>query len=126
MSDLIALLPPTLAEINELFGIDVMLKIWNRFGGTHVYVPANPKPDHPLVEALGAAAQAFCKHYRGEWLRIDKAETLKRAVRNQLICEAVQGGDRLATVALRFNLAERQIQRIVAGVVSEEQVDLFS
>ena len=125
MTSLLDLLPPTLAEIHNLFGIEVMLKLWKRFGGTHVYVPAKPKADNPLVDCLGNDAKAFCKHYSGEWLIVPKATKLQMQLRNQLISEAVQGGDRLAVVALRFNLAERQIQRIAANVVSEEQKDLF-
>lgn len=123
--DLLSLLPPTLAEIHELFGLDVMLKLWRSFGGTHVYVAAKPKEDSPIVQCLGDNYKAFCQHYAGTWLIIPKATKLELQLRNRLICDAVTGGQTLAQVARRFGLAERQIQRITQAVKSTDQNDLF-
>ncbi|WP_454887849.1 hypothetical protein [Sphingomonas oryzagri] len=46
-------LPRVLAEIAEIAGEDAALAVARERGGTQVYLPPEPKPDHWLSELLG-------------------------------------------------------------------------
>lgn len=107
------LLPQSLQTIADYCGETVMWTIWEHFGGGRLHVPLRVEPDHRLSELLGfAAASAFCQQFGGEFLTIAKAESAKRAVRNELIRQAKREGLDNFTLARRFNLTDRQIMEI--------------
>lgn len=58
-------LPPLLAEIAEVAGLDAALAVAAARGGSRATIPARPRPDHWLTQAVGAeAAQQICDHFR--------------------------------------------------------------
>ena len=104
------LLPQSLQDIAEFCGEDVMLKIWEHYGGTRLQVPKTAAPAHKLVELLGyPSACLFCEQFGGEFLVIAKAEAARRAVRNDMIRQDRQQGANNAVLARRYNLTDRQI-----------------
>jgi hypothetical protein len=57
-------LPEVLAEIAEIAGLDVALKLAEARGGTEIYIPASAADDHWLVELIGReAADAICGYF---------------------------------------------------------------
>jgi Mor family transcriptional regulator len=107
------LLPQSLQDIAEFCGDDVMLKIWENYGGTRFQVPKTATPEHKLVALLGIVnACLFCEQFGGEFLTIAKAEAARRAIRNDMIRKDRQRGDNNATLARRYNLTDRQITDI--------------
>lgn len=50
------MIPPPPVEIRyltDILGIEATLDLMRHYGGSRVYVPANPSEDSPLVKALG-------------------------------------------------------------------------
>jgi hypothetical protein len=113
MDNIDDLLPATLLDIKQNFGLDVMLKIWTTFRGQNIYVQKNLKPDHPLVEALGLElAHKFSKHYQ-EKIHIDTAIKLQRAIRNQMILDLSTKGIPQNQIATTVNLDVNSVQKIL-------------
>lgn len=58
-------LPPLLAEIAEVAGLDAALAMADARGGSRITIPARPRPDHWLVQAVGVdAAKLIADHFR--------------------------------------------------------------
>jgi len=110
------LLPDSLKTIADYCGEEIMWTIWEHYAGGRLHVPIHPDSNHKLIDILGyAGAIQFCSQFGGEFLRIDKAENAKRAVRNTLIRQAKAEGLDNFTLARRFNLTDRQIMKICAA-----------
>lgn len=124
MMDIDDLLPKTLREIKEIFGLEVMLKIWQYAGNGHLHVTS--KQIEPLTPLLGDSAKPFCEHFDGETLQIGKMYKVQMALRNELIKEAIAGGEKLMEIGRRFDLTENQVSKIGRGVANKKQKDLFS
>ena len=59
-------LPPVLAEIADIAGLDAAMALAEARGGQRVFIPASAGPDHWLVRTVGeTAASLICEHYRG-------------------------------------------------------------
>jgi hypothetical protein len=113
------LLPKSLLQIADYCGDEVMWTIWENYGGGHLHVPLSVTPEHRLSQLLGyAVACRFCEAFGGEQLTIAKAESARRAVRNELIRLAKQQGADNFSLARRHNLTERQILKICRDEVS--------
>jgi Xaa-Pro aminopeptidase len=109
-----ALLPPTIQEIVEVVGLESALKLVDAYGGTRVWFPERPEPDHHLVKALGDAAYALCERFALEWLDIAKCQRALRAVRDAAIVEMLRQGHTQAEVAREVGLTWRQVANIAA------------
>lgn len=58
-------LPPLLAEIAEVAGLDAALALAEARGGSRITIPAYPRPDHWFAQTVGAEAAAkISKHFR--------------------------------------------------------------
>lgn len=108
------LLPPIIQECVEVIGLDAALKLVDRYGGTRVWFPERPEPDHHLVKALGDSAYALCARFALEWLDIPKCARALRAVRDAAIVEALRQGHTQAEVAREVGLTWRQVANIAA------------
>lgn len=104
------LLPESLRTLAEYCGDDVMWLMWQEFGGGRLHVPLAVNPDHRLSQLLGFAnACQLCEQFGGEFLTISKAESARRAVRNELIRQAKREGADNFSLARKYNLTDRQI-----------------
>lgn len=57
-------LPPTLAEIAEVAGLDAALAMADVRGGSRISIPSDPPEGHWLVNAVGMdLAQEICSHF---------------------------------------------------------------
>ena len=118
------LLPPSLRQIAEFCGDEVMWDIWRHYAGGHLSVPKTVTADHHLAQTLGPAnAFKFCQAFGGELMNIPKAEAAKRAVRNAFIkADKAVGLDNF-TLCRKYNLTERQISTICQG--GQMQIDNY-
>ena len=58
-------LPPLLAEIAEVAGLDAALALAGARGGRRITIPAQPRPDHWFAQAVGMdAALLISDHFR--------------------------------------------------------------
>ena len=122
------LLSPIVREFVEVAGIDAALKLVKRYGGTRLWFPVDPAPDHALIVLLGDAGYRLCERFAREWLDIPKCERALRAVRDSAIVDALIQGRTWASVAREHNLTERQVGNIAAKYrhhLPDPQADLF-
>ena len=111
-------LPAVIAEIAEIAGPEAAWALARAKGGTRVFIPAEAKADHWLVELVGIeAARRICAHYRimsgnsrmnGVWLLIPMAAAARSAER---WTEALSQGLSIAETALRMGVHERTVSR---------------
>lgn len=105
-----------LAELTDLVGIAKTLRIVERWGGTRLYVPAQPPDDHALVEAVGRqAANAIASAYAGERLEVPRAVALMRELRNREMRAAAAEGATQPELARQYRLTQRQIRTILGA-----------
>ncbi len=58
-------LPPLLAEIAEVAGLDAALALAEARGGSRITIPARPRPDHWFAQTVGMeAAEKIAEYYR--------------------------------------------------------------
>lgn len=58
-------LPPLLAEIAEVAGLDAALALAEARGGSRITIPARPRPDHWFAQTVGMeAAEKIAAFYR--------------------------------------------------------------
>lgn len=94
---------------------DACLKFIRAYAGRRLYVPRKLHPLHRLCELLGEASAAqLVKARGGEYLAIPRAETWWRARRNDMLRSSYDGGLSQETVANRYHLSRRHVQRILA------------
>ncbi len=122
-----SLLPGVLRDIASLIGLPGTLELLKHYGGVRLYVPKRFDPDHALVKVLGhAAVVKLIEHFGGEdHFDIPKAQAAANALRNAGIrAEYAELSQR--QLALRYDLTERQVRNILAGVEEDDgQGDLF-
>lgn len=121
------LLPGILRELVDLIGLAATQKLVERYGGVRLYVPKQFDPEHALVKLIGhtAAAKLVTAFGGQDHFDIPKALSATIAVRNARI-KAEYGELSQRTLALKYDLTERQIRNILAGVAEDDgQSDLF-
>ncbi|WP_052494015.1 Mor transcription activator family protein [Nitrosospira sp. NpAV] len=122
-----SLLPGILRDIAGLIGLPGTLTLVQHYGGVRLYIPKRFDPDHVLVKILGAAAVVkLIEHFGGEdHFDIPKALIASVAVRNAKI-KVEYGELSQRQLALKYDLTERQVRNILAGVEEDDgQVALF-
>lgn len=132
-------LPPILREIAEVAGVEAAMALVAAHGGTIVYLPHKPGPQHWLVACVGQkAALAICRHFAvsdadgrpvGKFrLKVPLAGTGSTAqARRRLIRELREGATAVAA-ARRAGLHERTAWRYKAKLqdYNDAQGDLFA
>jgi len=115
-------LPDSLQAIADLIGAPAALKIAERWGGTRLYIPAEPGDGHELSRLIGLdAASELGTAYGGDRVEIAKADGWGRALRNALIAEARRTGQSQAAVARAHGLTERHVRSIERGMDGDDR-----
>lgn len=122
------LLPESMADLVDIIGLPAVLKLMEAFGGTEFWVPEKLHHHHPLVDAIGAeAAQTLCEYMARERIKVPRGAGITREVRNQAIRRERQDGAKLAELALRYRITDRQVLNILnAEPADDRQQDMFS
>lgn len=121
-------LPPRLAELASVIGLPATLRLVEARGGTRIYVPDTVTSDSWLARLIGLIPfEALVKHYRREFLVLDRAAAALRAVRDRRIIADHAEGASTASLALECGLTQRQVFNILAqgDKASTSQPDLF-
>ncbi|QUM72203.1 hypothetical protein [Sphingopyxis granuli] len=97
-------------------------RLCDKLGGTHLYIPASPGPNHPLVIAIGPkAAQLMADRFTSETLQLPKAYHRRRLV----LQLAEDPKLTLRDIALATDYSERHVIRIIAEQRDDRQGELF-
>lgn len=111
-STLIDFLTGRTRELIDVTSVESALKLVETYGGTAIWVPKNPKPEHALAQLLGLADfKKLCHYYGDTALEIDRCAGAIRALRNTKILEdSVTMTDR--QIARKYKMTERHVRRI--------------
>lgn len=126
-------LPPLLAEIAGVVGLDAALRLAEKKGGGRITVPARAPDGHWLVELLGReAADKLCDHYRevgpegvGRGRNLDlpvgPAGTLVAAQRDarRRVLAAIEGGMSAEEAARQAGVTRRTAYRAKKGKLED-------
>jgi hypothetical protein len=130
-------LPPLLAEIAEVAGLEAALAMADQRGGSRISLPARPGPNHWLVQAVGPeAAKAICKHFRtgasgsgGAVLDLPCRPDLTKLRRAQKVDQLIASGLSADTIARETGAHRttvfRRKARLQDGAAPSDQPDLF-
>lgn len=120
-------LPPLLAEIAEVIGLPLALKLAAECGGTYVYISTRPRADNAAARVIGLEAmRKLGKHFGAGLIEMPVATSVHRSRRNALIRRSAKLGLSQSQLARRYNLTVRHIRRICSpGSDDERQLDMF-
>ncbi|MFB2531014.1 helix-turn-helix domain-containing protein [Paracoccus sp. p3-h83] len=105
-------LPASLVDVAETLGLRVALSLIQNYGGTEVKFPVRPRPDHPVIKALGEVdALALCEFLGGQQIYVPHARPA-RSRRPEVLDLAERGLSR-AEIARRLGLSQRYVRGII-------------
>lgn len=114
-------LPGVLGEIAEIAGLDAAFAVARAVGGTRVYIPRRPGPDHWLLQAVGTEAAAkivdhFTTNQSGTDLDIpvgpDGSYNRGKRERTKRIAELRAQGLMTHHIARRVGVTRRTVQNV--------------
>ena len=112
-------LPESLREIMEIIGQPGTMKLVEQYGGTRIFIPSRVRAQHKLANLLGLEqARRLCHHFGGETLCIARSARAKLQERNREIVRRYDAGEAVRSLAIAYQLTERQIYTILSGNVS--------
>lgn len=112
--ELLAMLPPTLAEMAGVIAHDAVLKIADRFGGSRIYIPLTPDAHGELAQLVGLAnAKCLSQRYGKESIYVPRAGALRRVVRNEEVVRLSKSGLTTSQIAKIVNTTPRHLRRIL-------------
>lgn len=116
-------LPTSLVDVAETLGLRVALSLMEHFGGLEIAFPMKPRPDHPIIKALGATdGHALCHFLGGQSIYVPRRLNSTVAVDVQRL--EAQGLDR-ATIARKLGISQRHVRRVANRSRDDRQADLF-
>lgn len=105
--------PGAFHELREMIGTEKTAMLVKMLGGTGLYIPSKPTPEHSLVEWLGAEiAQKVCAEFGGLRVEIPRMVELQRADRNARIAADRVAGLSIRQAALKYEMTERHVRNI--------------
>lgn len=121
-------LPPKALEIAECIGLPAFLKLVEWRGGTHIYIPENPKPGQQLDKIIGLDAARKLAYQFAARLEIPKCDAVARAALHAAIVKRRESGESELEVALDTGFTGRWIRKIYSRhcqAINSEQQELF-
>jgi hypothetical protein len=117
-------LPTSLVDVAETLGMRVALALIQHFGGQDVKFPRLPRPDHPVILALGETdGFALCQFLHGAQIYVPHARPAK-SVRADVLRMEARGMDR-ASIARALGVTTRHVRRVANRRDDDRQPDLF-
>ncbi len=117
-------LPASMIEVAEVLGMRVAIALIRNFGGQEVKFPRRPRPDHPVILALGETdGNALCDYLGGQMIYVPHARP-PRSVRKDVLRMAGEGMDR-GTIARMLGISQRHVRRMANRRADKRQTDLF-
>lgn len=120
-----SLLPESCLEWAEVVGVNNVLKIISKYGGTRVYVPVEIDDRHPIAQLIGLKyAKNLAAYCGGDYLEPPMGLVAKLSVRNAQIKQESMVLSQ-SQLARKYRLTIRQIRNIVNDGIDDEQLELF-
>ncbi len=117
-------LPASLVDVAETLGLRVAQGLIQHFGGLEVKFPVAPKPDHPVIKALGAEdGRALCEFLGGQQIYVPHRRP-PRSMRAEVMALQEAGLDRPA-IARRLGISQRYVRMLVNQSPDDRQLSLF-
>lgn len=106
-------LPMSLKDIGETYGLPLVFKLVQIYGGTRLSIPMKLPDDHELIVKLGHEdAHKLHDLYRGD--RIDIPRSLvSRECRDEMVFRMTRDGVKQAEIALACHCTERTIRNVL-------------
>lgn len=125
---MIELLTKRANELVDVIGLEATLKLVEHHGGTAIWIPKNPKPEHQYAVLLGFEAfKKLCAYYGDTAVEIDLCKSVLCEQRHQLIradSEFLSNRE----LARKYRTTERSIRQILskkARAKPKYQLDMF-
>lgn len=104
-------LPASLVDVAEALGLDVAAALMRLYGGQEIELPRRPRPDHPVIVALGPdAGYALCHYLSGQRIYVPHGRQRRSARRDVLTLQAA--GRSRREIAILLGLSQRHIRRM--------------
>lgn len=117
-------LPSSLVDVAETLGQRVALALVQHFGGLEVKFPVRPRPDHPVIKALGETdGYALCAFLGGQQIYVPHIRPA-RSVRDQVLMLEANGMDR-AAIARALRISQRYVRMLLNERADSRQLPLF-
>lgn len=130
-------LPKSLVEVAEEVGVVNALALAGLYGGHRLYISPRFPEDHPIVKFLGReVADKLSARFGTEYIEMAKCRELKLRERNQELYELREQRVKVADLARKFHLGERQVYLILsqrkskrdrrpANLTPSDQLEMF-
>lgn len=126
MPSLHDLLPPKLAEIAEVIGVEAALKLSGAWPGIRLHVPKRISAIHAISVAIGLKpAQQLCEIYGGSDVVIPMASRAHKARLILTILEELDAGAKAPELARKYGVHQFTIYRFAGDRRRTEQRELF-
>jgi Mor family transcriptional regulator len=108
-------LPPVLQEIERMIGLELTLKMVERWGGLNVYVPEKLPRNHRLARTIGLeAAQRLSDVYGGDTIIMPRAHQFKCVQRQIEVFQRHKAGEPVEKLAASFGVTWRAIYIMIS------------
>lgn len=117
------MLPPALREVADVIGLEPTLRLFERYAGWRVYVPAAASADCELANVIGLdAAQRLVAYAPMQYLWVPAWTEAVRARRAAEIHARRAAGERPEDLARAYGITVRHVYKILAckPLVSED------
>jgi Mor family transcriptional regulator len=116
-------LPASLVDVAETLGLRVAVALIEHFGGLEIKLPAHPRPDHPIIKALGDEdGNALCAFLGGGSMYVPHGRT--SSARADILRLEAEGKDR-AEIARILGISQRHVRRMANRRDDPRQASLF-
>jgi hypothetical protein len=108
-------MPQGLRELRSLVGTEATVRLAGACGGSGVYVPRRPGPEHWLAQLLGEAnARMLGEVYGGDKLEVPTLGALRHQERLRRMRSLREAGMSITALARTFGLTRRRVFQILA------------
>ena len=116
-------LPASLQDVAETLGLRVAVALIEHFGGLEIKLPTRPRPEHPIIKALGAAdGNALCAFLGGGSMYVPHNRST--SARSAILKLEAEGKDR-ADIARILGISQRHVRRMANRRHDPRQKDMF-
>jgi len=106
-----------LREMIQIIGEEHTSKMLQRFGGTVLYVPLNPKEQHPITRLIGVQGAAkLASHFGGATLTIPIGKKYLQVKQRKMIQQLREQNQTCRQIALRLGCTERWVRKVLADL----------
>ena len=116
-------LPASLQDVAETLGLRVAVALIEHFGGLEIKPPSRPRPDHPIIKALGAEdGNALFAFLGGGSMYVPHNRTT--SARADILKLEAEGKNR-AEIARILGISQRHVRRMANRRGDPRQIDIF-